>query len=435
MTSPRTGPPVRNPPAQPAADEGTGTRPTVVVAVHDGFYGCGTGAGMANRGLLSALADQLRPEVRLVILPVRLATTSVEYQPDWHQQTLRILHRADVHPVDNGSRGQTRYGGLDRFRKLVAGTARVLIAEILPAARPCLVLAVDVPFLGLAPRLDDTTVRHLVLLPRATARLHDPTNRQRIAWETQGLASAAARGARIACISTHMRDHLTEDYALPPRVLVDLPDGLHPDDHIPPAPHLRLPPDAAAGFLLAMGRAEPYKGFDDLLTALEHLTAAGTPVPHLLLAAVSDQATPTDYQQHLARRARTLPIPVTLLTRYQPGIRALLWHPGLRGVVIPSRAEPFGRVPLEAYAAGAAPVIATTAGGLTETVRDRLTGHTAPPANPAALAAALARALAMTEHDRQQMRITGKALLADYQHPAAVARFLVNTAPWAVTAR
>jgi glycosyltransferase involved in cell wall biosynthesis len=33
-----------------------------------------------------------------------------------------------------------------------------------------------------------------------------------------------------------------------------------------------------------------------------------------------------------------------------------------------SRAEPFGRIPLEAYAAGASPVIATTAGGLAEIV-------------------------------------------------------------------
>jgi glycosyltransferase involved in cell wall biosynthesis len=403
--------------------------------VHDGFYGCGTGAGMANRGLLCSLAEQLRPEVRLVILPVRLAATSAEYQPDWHQQTLRLLHRADVHPVDNGSRGQTRYGGLNHFRRLVADTARVLIAEILPATQPCLILAVDVPFLGLASHLDDTPVRHLVLLPRATAKLHDPTNQQRIAWEAQSLGSAAARGARIACISAHMRDHLTWDYSLPPQSLIDLPDGLHPDDHTPPAPPPFLPSTAEAGFLLAMGRAEPYKGFDDLLTALEHLSTAGIRMPHLVLAAVSDQTTPTDYQQHLARRARSLPTPVTLLTRYQPGIRALLWHPHLRGVVVPSRAEPFGRIPLEAYAAGAAPVIATTAGGLTETVHDRLTGHAAPPANPAGLAAALAQALAMTEQDRQRMSAAGKDLLATYNHPAAVARFLVDVAPWAVPAR
>jgi glycosyltransferase involved in cell wall biosynthesis len=432
VTPPRTRLPAGT---QPAAGHGTGSRPTVVVAVHDGFYGCGTGAGMANRGLLRALADQLRPEVHLVILPVRLATTSGEYQPDWHQQTLRALHRADIHPVDNGSLGHTRYGGLDHFRRLAADTARQLIAEILPAARQFLVLAVDVPFHGLAPHLPDTTVRHLVLLPRATARLHDPTNRQRIAWEAYGLGSAAARGARIACISAHMRHHLTHDYQLPLEALIDLPDGLHPDDHAPPAPHPSLPPGAAAGFLLAMGRAEPYKGFDDLLTALEHLTTAGTPMPHLLLAAVSDQPTPTDYQQHLARRARTLSTPITLLTRYHPGIRALLWHPGLRGVIVPSRTEPFGRIPLEAYAAGAAPVIATTAGGLTETVHDRLTGHTAPPANPAALAAALTRALTMTEQDRQRMRAAGKTLLATYQHPAAVARFLTDYVPWALPAR
>ena len=59
--------------------------------------------------------------------------------------------------------------------------------------------------------------------------------------------------------------------------------------------------------------------------------------------------------------------------------------------MIPSRSEPFGRVPLEAYAAGAAPVVATTAGGLAEQVIDGVTGFTAAPADPVSLAAAIER--------------------------------------------
>jgi len=66
----------------------------------------------------------------------------------------------------------------------------------------------------------------------------------------------------------------------------------------------------------------------------------------------------------------------------QPAIRALLDHPALAAVIVPSRAEPFGRIPLEAYATGASPVIATTAGGLAETVTEPLTGYTASPADP-----------------------------------------------------
>lgn len=407
--------------------------PTVVVAVHDGFYGCGTGAGVANRAFLRCLADQLRPDVRLVVAPVRLAVDSPEYDRDWHEQTRRILARAKIMPVDNGTAGRTRFGSLECFRRLVDNTAQLLATEVLPHADPALVLAFDVPFLGLAPHLDDAAVRDLMLIPRATARLHDPANRHRIGWEGYGLASAAARGARIACISAHLREHLRDQYTVPEEALVDLPDGLVPDDHTQPGPWPPLPSSAEAGFLLAMGRAEPYKGFDDLLTALELLAATGTAIPHMVLAAVSEHTMPTGYQHRLARRAHALDVPVTLLNRYRPAIRALLWHPALRAVIVPSRTEPFGRIPLDAYAAGAAPVVATTAGGLAETVRDDVTGYTAPPCNPTGLAHAIRRALAATDNDRARMRSAGRVLLNGwYDYPRTVARFLTENAPWMV---
>lgn len=34
-------------------------QPTVVMTLHDGFYGCGTGAGRSNRALLEVLAGLL----------------------------------------------------------------------------------------------------------------------------------------------------------------------------------------------------------------------------------------------------------------------------------------------------------------------------------------------------------------------------------------
>jgi hypothetical protein len=50
-----------------------------------------------------------------------------------------------------------------------------------------------------------------------------------------------------------------------------------------------------------MGRAVPYKGFEDLLDALVLLNAEGTRAPHTLLAAVTEDPRPTPYQEHLAR--------------------------------------------------------------------------------------------------------------------------------------
>jgi glycosyltransferase involved in cell wall biosynthesis len=98
---------------------------------------------------------------------------------------------------------------------------------------------------------------------------------------------------------------------------------------------------------------------------------------------------------------------------------------------VPSRVEPFGRIPIESYAAGAAPVIATTAGGLAEQIAAGRTGFATTPADSVSLAAALRRALALTSTERDRMREHARHFAgARYDHPAAVRAFLDQVAPW-----
>jgi glycosyltransferase involved in cell wall biosynthesis len=407
-------------------------RPTVVVAMHDGFYGSGTGAGYANRGFLQVLTDLLAPRVRLVVMPVYLASDSLEYQADWHVASLELCDQATaaILPVYNGTEGQVRFGGVPVFRRLAVSVAERLKQHVLPDAGPLAVILFDVPFLGVAPLLPMGVVPRLTAVIRSTGILHDPANADRVAFERAGMRFLAAQGGHIAAISGYMRSHLTRDYEVPPWAMADLPDGLVPADwdDCPPPP--ALPPPALGGFLLALGRAHPYKGWDDLLDALA--APVGAPLPHAVLAAVTDQPGLSGYQRHLAERIRTLGLDATLLTRFDPGVRTLLRHPALRAVVVPSRSEPFGRVPLEAYIAGAAPVVATTAGGLTEQVIDGVTGFTAAPADPASLAVAIERALSMSAAQRERMRAGGRELARTrFDHTHAIRRFLADSAPWA----
>lgn len=414
----------------------TARSPAVIVALHDGFYGWGTGAGRSNRAFLQILASLLAPGVRLTVIPVRLIPASSEYDEPWHHESLAIVERAGgtVIPVDNGSAGMTRFGGLSCFRRASAAAATVT-KDILPGASQALVIAFDAPFYGLAPLLPAAQRARLVNVARATAALHAPADRERADWERAGLHAAASAGGHVAATSRHMRQHLTSAYGIPGEAITDLVNGLTPAERHPGPQDTAglLPPAADGGFLLSYGRAEPYKGFDDLLDALAILRADRAPVPHTVLGAVADGPPLTRYQHHLAHRITAEHHDVTLLTTFSPAIRGLLADPRLSAVIIPSRAEPFGRIPLEAYAAGASPVIATTAGGLAEIVTEASTGYTAPPADSCSLAAAIRRALAATPGQSRRMLATGRHLTADrYDYQANVTAFLNATAPWAV---
>jgi glycosyltransferase involved in cell wall biosynthesis len=416
-------------------------RDVIAVAMHDGFYGCGTGAGHSNRAFLKILAGLLDPAVRLVVLPVRLEPASGEYDARWHAETTALMRRAraDVVPVDNGTCGMTRFGGLAGFRRASASAAAAVTRIIAESGRS-LVIGFDVPFFGLASLVQPQARASVVIVARATAALHAPGDAERAGWERAGLLATVGTGGRVAAISGFMRQHLATAYGIPPASIITLTNGLtstEQDQRAEAADDSLLPPAASSGFLLAYGRAEPYKGWDDLLDALSILKARRQAVPHAVMAAVTDStAGPSPYQAHLADRIRAGQLNVTLLTAYNPRIRGLLRHPALAAVIVPSRAEPFGRIPLEAFAAGASPVIATAVGGLAETVTEGRTGYTATPADPASLAAAISRALADSDSRHARMLAMARRMIATrYNYTANVRTFLAEAAPWAVASR
>jgi glycosyltransferase involved in cell wall biosynthesis len=415
----------------------TSTRPALVVAMHDGFYGYGTGAGRSNRAFLQVLCELLDPSVRLIVMPVELVSSSGEYDSAWHRETLALIETVNgsVIPLDNGTAGQTRFGSLDNFRRASA-TAAAEISSVLSQTAPALAMAFDAPFFGIAFSLSTQYTARLVNVARATAALHATADHKRIEWERCGLRGTARGGGRIAATSRHMRQHLEDAYDIPQSAIVDLINGLTPGENCSaPAGDDTgiLPPTACQPFMLSYGRAEPYKGFDDLISALSILKREGVQVPKLVLGAVTEGLMLTSYQQRLAGRIALEELNVVLHTTFTPALRGLLADPRVAVVLVPSRAEPFGRIPLEAFMAGASPVVATTAGGLAEIVSEGSTGYTAQPGNPDALARAIVRALAATPAQRRLLLAAGQAIArARYDYRANVAAFLADAAPWAI---
>ncbi|MDQ1019900.1 glycosyltransferase family 4 protein [Streptomyces afghaniensis] len=404
--------------------------PKIAVALHDGYYGCTSGTGFSNRAFLEVLTRTLPPG-RLLVIPVRIPRSDPSHDPVWVAETERILRRAgaEVVPVPGGRAATAAVAGCEALCERVTEVARLHLADV-PAAQ---LIGLDIPFIGLGSHRRAEDPFSLLLVPRSTSELASPEDQRRVRWEHKGLTAAVSGGAHIAAISHHMRGHLEQVYGIPRHAVVDLPNGLLLSDHRD-VPLVPLPPRAGAGFLLAMGRAVESKGFEDLLEALRLLGAQGERVPHLVLAPTTHTENLTDHQLQLHAMVRDYAIDATFLPRFSPHYRAWLRSSALRGVVVPSRAEPFGRIPLEAFAAGAAPVIATRAGGLTETVVDGITGFTSEVRDPMDLARAIWRALHISDREREQMRARSRALLtARHDYEATIRSYLRQYTPWAMT--
>ncbi|WP_028924748.1 glycosyltransferase family 4 protein [Pseudonocardia acaciae] len=147
----------------------------------------------------------------------------------------------------------------------------------------------------------------------------------------------------------------------------------------------RYAPDGAP-LLLYFGRLEYEKGVQDLIAALPRIRRAH-PGTRLLVAGQGTHA------EFLAKQARA--------HRVRRAVRMLGHLPdrslaaalaAVDAVVLPSRYEPFGMVALETAAAGA-PLVASTAGGLGEVVRDGVTGLSFAPGDVPGIAAAVGAVL------------------------------------------
>lgn len=153
---------------------------------------------------------------------------------------------------------------------------------------------------------------------------------------------------------------------------------------------------------LAVGRLEPAKDYPNLLAALARLRAV--PEPRLAIAGGGR------LRAELEERARELGVAerVTFLGARRDVPRLLA---AADAVVLSSAHEGMPNALLEAGAA-ARPVVATDVGGVREVVRDGESGTVVPARDPAALAAAMERLMALTPEERQRFGQAGRHHIA-----------------------
>lgn len=184
----------------------------------------------------------------------------------------------------------------------------------------------------------------------------------------------------ITAVSAPVCAAIAEELGDPSPPVRLIPNGLRVDD----APAAPWP---AAGFLLGVGRLLEQKGFDVAVEALGCL-ADTHPTLELVIAGAGPNADDVRRQAErwgVASRVR-------MLGRVSHDrVRSLMNDASI--VLVPSRhTEGFSLAALEA-AHAARPVIASSTGGLGDTIEDGVTGVLVPPDRPVALARAIARVL------------------------------------------
>jgi glycosyltransferase involved in cell wall biosynthesis len=214
--------------------------------------------------------------------------------------------------------------------------------------------------------------------------------------------SVMARGVRVIAISEFVRQHVIQRYGVDPARVpvihrgVDFvafdPARVSQPRMIQLAREWRLPDGVPV--IILPGRLTRWKGQMVLIDALAQLGRRD--VCCLLVGADQGRAAyRAEIEQHV--RARGLEGVVRMVDHCRDMPAAYM----LADVVVSASTDPeaFGRVVAEAQAMGR-PVIAPNHGAAPEIVRDGETGWLVPPSDPAALAAALDKALRLTANGR-----------------------------------
>ncbi len=199
------------------------------------------------------------------------------------------------------------------------------------------------------------------------------------------------------CVSEFMRDKFIAS-GLPPERVHALRHAWEP---------MPQPPTAEdAGYYLFLGRLADVKGLEMLLKAWDRLAAdCGSGTPELRIAGEGPMEDAV--RDATARNSRV---------RFLGMISGDVKHEALRrcrAVLIPSVWwEPLGLVTCEAYD-HAKPVIAAASGGLTETVRDGVTGFLHPPGDEAGLIRKVVAMESLSGGERAKLGMAGRQWLLE----------------------
>jgi glycosyltransferase involved in cell wall biosynthesis len=213
-------------------------------------------------------------------------------------------------------------------------------------------------------------------------------------WFEPGKVAALNRAARVIANSRMTTRVCLEAGVRPERLVtiynpIDLAafGGLDDATRVRERRALGIPISAVVIGLL--GQVQAIKGHAEFMQAAIQVAERVPDVHFVLVGATPPGEAAQRFAESVQRQARESVFPDRFhFTGFRPDVPAVM--AALDLVAVPSWNEPFGRVAVEAMAAGRA-VVGTNAGGLPEIITDNVDGLLVAPRDPRALAEALVR--------------------------------------------
>jgi len=318
--------------------------------------------------------------------------------PGWGPRSASIVHRARLAPP-------VSYRGVDLHgAPLRIVTSVVTLTRLIRRLNPDLIVAyasMSMPVVAAAAKLTRSPclwhAREIMArrfparaFARACSRIVVPSERMARILEAR---ISHADGGKIVVIPSP----IDPDAYSPPPSISSL-DKLRSD--------LGLP--ASGRFLLMVGQHVPWKGHLDLIQAFPLIRKH---VPDVRLILVGGPWTKADRSHSRRLREGARDLAERDLVHFRPPspeVERHYWAADL--LVLPSRAEPFGRVALEAMAAGL-PVVVSEDAGVAPAVAQLSPDLLAKPGDPRALAETVVGALMVEPDVRREWIERGRALV------------------------
>ena len=203
------------------------------------------------------------------------------------------------------------------------------------------------------------------------------TTQPRPAWHWRVQRWAARRAERVIVPSTSVVDAAVQRSHVPREKFVVIPNAVDPADFTRSTVPLSPPEHYPIGFI---GRLDPVKRVTDLVEAVCPIGR------HVTLDIFGDGPDRENIERRIEGAGADTVTLRGIIRRPQEVL------PGMGLLVLPSEAEGFGLVLIEAMAAGV-PVVATDAPGIRDVVQHEVNGLLVPVGAPAALTAAIERVI------------------------------------------